>query len=131
MDIYDSMKPFNNLLKVFGLFPITFDKKGNFELKICDILLSLISLVVLVTVIFINVVQMTGQVMIAPNGSMFMSHVWNVLWMFGLCSLVIVMIHQGVRYKSKVKIYSTVNKVDSKVSSWAPAHTTFVIHYRF
>lgn len=112
MDIYGCMNNFNSLLKLFGFFPITFDGKRNCEIKISDILSAIISFVVLLTMIVMNIVNF-GNLGSVPT---IMTHIWNISWVMGLFSIVIMMIYQWSKCKSIVKFYRAIDNIDSKVN---------------
>lgn len=111
MDVYECIKPFNFFLKVFGYFPITLDGKGNFKAHLSDIFLTILMFIVLVIVIFMNIVHLLNL----PDPT-FINLLWNFSWFIGLCSLMILMLHQLWIYKSSAKFYKAIEHIDSKVS---------------
>lgn len=111
MDVYVCIKPLNFLLKAFGYFPITLDGKGNFKAHFSDIFLTIIMFIVLVFVIFMNIVHLINL----PD-PMFITQFWNFSWFIGLCSLMIMMLHQLCKYKSLAKFYKAIENIDTKVS---------------
>lgn len=109
-DIYSCVKPFITLMKVFGLFPLINDK-GNFRIDIFSVVFSIGSFVILLYAILVNIHGLEH----IGDTSIVLSNIWNISWMVGLFSLLVMKVYQWIKHKSVANLIQAINDIDLKV----------------
>lgn len=113
-NIYTSSKPFYNLVKLLGLFPMSYDgpvHKGILEVKHLDIISTIISMSLCVFLFCLGLIFEDGAV----STSKFLSQVFVV---HHLCANVLIFfnaVYQTSKYRSIAKFLVAIETFDLKV----------------
>lgn len=115
MNIFHCVQPFVRLLKVFGLFPVTFnvnDKVKTNKLKVIDFLAFAVILFIL----------SSSFTLILKSG--LMRNLWNVALMVDCASILIMVLHQWYKRHSLKEFIDNLSVFDEKVIYQASSTTS-------
>lgn len=90
---------------------MTFDKNENPRTTKFDIVAALLPFLVLVFFILMNIFNLWHTL----NTSVIMARAWNVSWMLGLNSLIILKFYQWRKLKSFANFVKAIHEIDDKV----------------
>jgi 7tm Chemosensory receptor len=112
-NIYSSVKPFYNLSKILGLFPLSFDgseTKGRLELKWHGVVSCVVTVLILTLLLFMNFLDEED-----PSSSAMLNNVWNFQVVFGLILLLILFIYQIKQRNAIADYLQIIKNIDDKV----------------
>lgn len=113
-NIYTASKPFYNLTKCLGLFPMSYDgptTKGFFKVKWHDVLSSIISMWFCVLLLCLGLL-FEGRL---PSRSPFLSQVWIVHILVGNVFIFFLSFYQTAKYQSIADFLASIEQFDKKV----------------
>lgn len=113
-NIFTAAQPFYLLSKVMGLFPMSFEgpiEKGNFKVKWHDVIYSLFSLTVPISLIAFNLLAEVTQV----SSSALLSDIWVIHSITGVSLLILQFSYQVCKRKEILRFLEAVNEFDEKV----------------
>lgn len=114
-NIFDAVKPFYYISKLFGMFPSSYegDIKGRFKTRWSDIAASCCSLSILIVFIALSLFVVETP----SSASNLLSQLWGAEASFGTILLLFAYLYQISKVQSFVNFLQSVDKIDKKVST--------------
>lgn len=116
MNIFTVSKPFIEVAKVLGIFPMSFDgapEKGVLKVKWFDAFIWIGTFSISVAIIFLN---MKRETIFIKNSSILI-WAWDILKYIDLISLLFLIAYQFLKRKNILKFLNVIHKVDEEVNS--------------
>lgn len=113
-NIYTASKPFYNLIKFLGLFPMSYDGpevKGCLKVHRFDVISTIISWSFCVFLFSLGLIFEDGT----ASTSAFLSQVWVIHHLFGNACVLIISFYQNSKYRSIANFLAAVENFDKKV----------------
>lgn len=114
-NIFTTIEPFCIVMKMFGIFPISFDGpayKGVFKTTFCDALATIISLCLLLLIIIANMLYDESVL----TSSLMLTKAFSFLIRTELFSMILMFAYQIYFRKSIVEFIKWINIFDQKVN---------------
>jgi len=108
-NIYSVAKPFCLLLKLLGLFPLSFSG-GNLKYRWFDFIAFLGPLIVSIVLVILNI--LTDEV--ALGTSKILLKAWNILLIFCLICITVLIFYQQCKRHSIMRFFSIIQEFDRK-----------------
>lgn len=113
-NIFTAARPFLILMKVFGLFPlptVSHAVKGDFKLRLQDLVFTLFGFCLISSVIVVNIYRDRVEY----TSSKILPIAWETTLMFELLSLAVFFFYQHSKRKRIAEFLHLINDFDKKV----------------
>jgi hypothetical protein len=116
-NIYTSIQPFLLVIKVFGLFSVSFEgptHQGRIKIKILDII-NLLLKAILSLYLLQNTTTDDGE---QSYGSALANTAWGLVLRCSAFSLLLLLVYQIIKQKSVIEFFNLINKIDNQVRNF-------------